>query len=126
MEIDYKKYLLSKEWKEKRAEAILLANGRCRVCNTSQRLEVHHRTYDRIGNEIQDDLTVLCHSCHALFSRRKENNKVKVKSIKQPSKKKLLTKEIARLSHKLKVCKWAEFDRIKKYRDGLKYELSTM
>lgn len=32
-------------------------------------LDVHHRTYERLGNESPDDLTVLCRDCHKLFSQ---------------------------------------------------------
>ena len=27
-------------------------------------LEVHHRTYERLGEELASDLTVLCNRCH--------------------------------------------------------------
>lgn len=30
-------------------------------------LDVHHRTYERLGQEQEYDLTVLCHRCHSLF-----------------------------------------------------------
>jgi replicative DNA helicase len=33
-------------------------------------LEVHHRTYERIGQERSEDLTVLCDVCHGLFHER--------------------------------------------------------
>lgn len=26
--------------------------------------DVHHKTYDRIGDELLDDLVLLCKSCH--------------------------------------------------------------
>lgn len=64
----YERYLDSPEWRERRAVAIRKAGGRCQVCNGPDRLEVHHRTYERLGSEMEDDLTVLCHDCHGLFS----------------------------------------------------------
>ena len=62
----YQKYLLSDEWSLKRARAIELAGGRCQLCNSEDPLNVHHRTYERIGDERPEDLTVLCKTCHAL------------------------------------------------------------
>lgn len=43
---------------------------RCRLCNSKERLEVHHRTYKRRGNEKLDDLTTLCHRCHATYHNK--------------------------------------------------------
>ena len=68
--MQYAEYLETWEWKAKRAQAIALAGGRCRLCNRPQDnviLNVHHRTYDRRGYEDMDDLTVLCQDCHAKF-----------------------------------------------------------
>lgn len=61
----YDDYLMSPEWREVRKVALARAGGRCQGCNTDQRLNVHHRTYDRRGEEALDDLTVLCSTCHA-------------------------------------------------------------
>jgi hypothetical protein len=65
----YQEYLQSPEWQEKRDEVLGQARHRCRVCNSRHQLEVHHRTYDRVGHERSDDLTVLCRPCHELFHR---------------------------------------------------------
>lgn len=67
----YHRYLQTDEWRERRAVAIRKAGGRCQVCNGSDRLEVHHRTYERFGAELEDDLTVLCEDCHGLYERHK-------------------------------------------------------
>jgi hypothetical protein len=32
-------------------------------------LEAHHRTYEHMGDEMPEDITVLCHNCHSLYSR---------------------------------------------------------
>ncbi len=64
---DYRSYLQSAAWKQRRREAIQRAGGRCQVCNSSGPLEVHHRTYKRVGRELPGDLTVLCRGCHARF-----------------------------------------------------------
>ncbi len=65
----YYDYLDSPEWAAKRDEALRLADFRCQVCYSSTRLDVHHRTYDRFGNELQSDLVVLCRVCHDIFHK---------------------------------------------------------
>jgi 5-methylcytosine-specific restriction endonuclease McrA len=64
----YREYLRSPEWKAKRERKLEQALGRCQVCNREDMtLEVHHRTYERRGNEWDEDLTVLCRDCHTNF-----------------------------------------------------------
>jgi 5-methylcytosine-specific restriction endonuclease McrA len=67
---EYQKYLKSDHWKMISEEARRLAGYRCQVCNSKHVLNVHHRTYERLGYELQSDLTVLCDDCHSLFSNR--------------------------------------------------------
>lgn len=64
---EYLAYLQSPEWQAKRVEALARAKNRCQVCNSTRRLDVHHRTYERFKDEHPDDLTVLCRPCHDLF-----------------------------------------------------------
>lgn len=66
-QVDYESYLLSPEWRERRAERIRFAAGKCEVCCSRDRLEVHHRTYERLGAELMTDLLVLCDDCHGRF-----------------------------------------------------------
>lgn len=40
---------------------------RCQTCGSTERLQVHHRTYLRRGREMSRDLMVLCEPCHKLF-----------------------------------------------------------
>lgn len=54
-------------WKLRR-EAYLKKNKWCEVCGNSMLdLQVHHLTYERIGNELDSDLVGLCRPCHALL-----------------------------------------------------------
>jgi hypothetical protein len=39
------------------------------------RLEVHHRTYERLGRERPEDLLVLCEKCHAVEHGREPTEK---------------------------------------------------
>jgi hypothetical protein len=38
-------------------------------CRSKDGLQVHHRTYERLGEEVPEDLTVLCLSCHNQWHR---------------------------------------------------------
>lgn len=67
MNTSYKEYLKSSSWKYMKNLAIKAAEGRCQLCNSDKKLEVHHRTYERIGEERIADLIVLCHNCHGRF-----------------------------------------------------------
>lgn len=63
--IPYREYLKTAHWEETRKKALDRARHRCQACNTQDDLHVHHRTYERRGEERDDDLTVLCRSCHS-------------------------------------------------------------
>jgi hypothetical protein len=63
----YREYLRTPEWQARRAAALHAASHRCQVCNTTGDLDVHHRTYERRGAELDEDLTVLCRPCHYVF-----------------------------------------------------------
>jgi len=63
----YRLYLRTPEWRRTRAAALLRADNACSLNVThTDSLEVHHRTYERLGAELIMDLVVLCHSCHEL------------------------------------------------------------
>ena len=45
---------------------------RCQVCNGGVgTLDVHHRTYERLGQELDEGLTVLCRACHSIFHEQR-------------------------------------------------------
>lgn len=61
----YEEYIVSPAWKAKRAIALARDCFRCRLCDSPDDLEVHHRSYGRaFGEETTDDLTTLCRLCH--------------------------------------------------------------
>lgn len=62
--MDYAEYLKSPEWRERANEAKRRSEWQCALCCSTKSLEVHHRTYDRVGHERQSDLIVLCWRCH--------------------------------------------------------------
>lgn len=62
----YTAYLHSKHWKKVRSIALNNAGYKCQACsNKDAILDVHHNSYERLGNEDPTDLIVLCRSCHA-------------------------------------------------------------
>jgi 5-methylcytosine-specific restriction endonuclease McrA len=66
----YREYLRTPEWRRARAAALLRAGHCCSLDVThTQNLEVHHRTYERLGAELASDLVVLCESCHRLHHK---------------------------------------------------------
>ena len=68
----YASYLQSPEWIKRRQKALRFAGFRCQVCNASEGLNVHHRTYKRIGHENMGDLVTLCKKCHEIFHHNGE------------------------------------------------------
>ena len=60
-------YIKSAKWKRFSKTVKERDGNRCRVCNKSDRLEVHHRNYDYLYKEDENDfadLTTLCRNCH--------------------------------------------------------------
>ena len=63
----FTEYRLTKEWRARRSRVLLRAGNRCELCNASGLLDVHHRTYDRYGDELLSDLIALCRPCHSKY-----------------------------------------------------------
>lgn len=61
---NYRKYLKSRQWQEKRTVRIMLDGKVCQECGSAINLQVHHLTYDNIPNEDLSDLITLCKTCH--------------------------------------------------------------
>lgn len=64
----YYEYLKSPEWDVKRKAKLKEADYKCQLCNgNGTKIAVHHRTYDRVFNELLADLIALCEPCHQKF-----------------------------------------------------------
>ena len=61
---DKKEYMTSFGWRMKREAVLRRDNSCCQSCGATERLEVHHITYKRLGNEDLGDLIVVCRNCH--------------------------------------------------------------
>lgn len=70
----YVEHLRSPKWKKLRQQTLARANGRCERCTKiPKRLEVHHLTYDRLGDERLTDLLALCNDpCHVEADEERE------------------------------------------------------
>lgn len=63
---EYIKYIQSTRWRKKR-DQFMKSNlpKDCFVCGVrSSSMDLHHRTYKRLGNEKLTDLVLVCRSCH--------------------------------------------------------------
>lgn len=58
----YLKYLSSDHWAVLRIKILTRDNFKCK-CG-SEATQVHHLTYERIQNELDEDLVSICRSCH--------------------------------------------------------------
>lgn len=62
----YESYMLSPRWFNSRARRAALTRngGMCAACGTRRSSHVHHRSYQRLGEELPEDLVALCAGCH--------------------------------------------------------------
>jgi len=66
---EYDIYLLSAWWKQFRRIVLEWWSYRCCWCNSDLKVEVHHRTYERLGQEKIQDCVCLCRECHKAATR---------------------------------------------------------
>ncbi len=71
----YLAYLESDRWALQRTAALARASYRCSTCGSPVDLEVHHLTYERLGEELPQDLTVLCGKCHTRLHRQENERR---------------------------------------------------
>lgn len=62
--LPYSIYLLTEHWQRVRLRALTSAGYQCQGCGFGTLLDVHHKTYERRGEELPSDVEVLCRSCH--------------------------------------------------------------
>lgn len=60
-------YLKSTEWYSIRAKRLTIAQHKCECCGSTESLQCHHITYQRLTMEHIDDIVILCggsNGCH--------------------------------------------------------------
>ena len=64
-ESDYDRYLHSPHWQETKQKRLDLDDHKCVFCKSTEKLNVHHLTYENLNNEdVLHDLVTLCEKCH--------------------------------------------------------------
>ena len=77
---EYDRYLETAHWQSFRKLALesqlkKLGKSRCESCPTdSNDLHVHHLTYERLGAERIEDVTIVCRECHEKIHLRDQQN----------------------------------------------------
>ncbi len=72
---DYKNYLFSAKWKNKRFEIYTERGGKCERCKKplkENEYQVHHKHYKTLFNENNEDLELLCVPCHKKHHNRRQ------------------------------------------------------
>ncbi len=61
----YDEYLKTEHWQYTRRKVLADRGHQCEKCRKrGGELNVHHLTYERLGEEMPEDLQVLCRECH--------------------------------------------------------------
>ena len=95
----YREYLASKEWANIKLDLIQLRGSKCEKCLKERSyLHVHHMTYERLYNELPEDLVLLCAKCHM----KEHGIKQKRGGYKKPTKKKNKSKVLSKGGYKYK------------------------
>lgn len=75
---EYRDYIRSKTWKDKRKEVLKRDGHKCCHCGSLYGdLQIHHVTYIRLGAELLEDLLTLCDACHVKEHKRLDAEKAK-------------------------------------------------
>src|ERR1700754_1790214 len=80
----YEDYIASPRWRRLRAKALERDGHSCRLCDSSESLEVHHRRYPPAGRWALDHvkhLTTLCADCHEAVTCRQREKRYAVISL---------------------------------------------
>jgi 5-methylcytosine-specific restriction endonuclease McrA len=75
VETYYDYVITSPRWRKLRQRLLRTRGRRCQHCGVDQAkryLQLHHVSYDRLGFERDEDLLVLCRSCHQRADRARE------------------------------------------------------
>jgi 5-methylcytosine-specific restriction endonuclease McrA len=62
----YERHIKSTQWRNSRRAIIKLRGNKCERCPSTFELDLHHKTYERLGREQLSDLELLCKACHKI------------------------------------------------------------
>lgn len=69
---EYATYLASDKWQELRASVMSRSQGQCELCEERSADDVHHLTYQSIGNEKLEELIAVCRECHSAIHGKED------------------------------------------------------
>ena len=78
--MDYSSYLKSKHW-QKLQHQYLILGSKCKLCGRTNKLLLHHRTYNNLWKETEVDFAILCYSCHKKLHIKSNGNKRRFEQI---------------------------------------------
>lgn len=79
---EYKAYILSDIWDQKRNERLLFDDYKCVLCGSRSNVQVHHLVYPlhkNYGTESINDLMTVCPDCHKLLDALRKGQRIEFK-----------------------------------------------
>lgn len=64
----YEEYLATPGWRQRRQQALRHYRNRCMICGLPGAEEVHHVTYQHLGNERMHELAPMHSTCHSMVT----------------------------------------------------------
>lgn len=71
--VEYDEYMQSDKWRRRKHRLFTRRGYVCEMCGASGvPLDVHHKNYDRLGHELDEDLQIVCREvCHPKADRER-------------------------------------------------------
>lgn len=73
--LNYKDYLKGLHWSIFKTKYFQYHKKECSICGKKYGIQLHHLTYDNIGNETFDDVICVCGECHDKIHEELKYNK---------------------------------------------------
>ena len=61
---DKLEYMQSEKWRTLKFSRLMIAQYKCESCGSFHNLNLHHITYERLTQEVLEDVAILCEVCH--------------------------------------------------------------
>lgn len=114
---DYNTYMLTEHWKVLRERIAYNKNYKCDICGKHVKMcfQVHHKTYKHVGNELDNELSLLCIECHEnLHTERKLAQIAKKRHTKKTHRNYAVL-----IANNIKKLSYEECDEVIKFIDGI-------
>jgi hypothetical protein len=72
----YHEHLASPKWQALRRRVFERSRGMCEGCSVNRAVQVHHLTYERLGDEMLFDLVAVCMTCHEKIHQPSRNSEM--------------------------------------------------